>query len=187
VKVKAALDVGSNKITSLATPTANTDAATKAYVDGAGAINYSQYFGTPQHLCTALASTASGATNNQRTAFVQVLSTTTFTGVSYRVGSTASGNVKVGLWDASVNKLAETTATVAQATANTVQSVAFASTYAATPGYYWISLTFSSSTATFQGAVSLAAGWSQTAGTFAATAPTGFPTLGVTVPAMMLY
>ena len=187
----ADVSFGSKKITSLATPTTNTDAATKAYVDGAittgGALNYSTYFGTPMFLGTAPASTASGAANNQRTSYVIVMTTVTLTGVVYRTGSTSSGNVKAALWDSSLTKVAETTATVAQSAANTVQQVAFASTYTATPGYYWISLTFSSSTATFNGAVSLAPAYSQTAGSFAATAPTGFATLGVTIPAMLTY
>lgn len=189
----AAVSMGSQKITNLATPpTDNADAASKAYVDGAilngGSLNYSSYFGTPMFMGTAPASTASGAANNQRTAYLLVQSSVTVTGIIYRVGSTASGNVKAGLWSTALGKLAETTATVAQATANTSQSLPFASTYTLTPGYYYISLTFSSSTATFQGAVSLAPAWSQTNGTFAATAPTGFATAGlVTVPSMLTY
>lgn len=185
----AAVSLNSQKITSLATATANTDAANKAYVDGAvstgGSLNYSTFFGTPMFMLTAPASTASGANNNARTSYVIVMTTVTLTGIIYRVGATASGNVKAGLFDSAGNKLAETTATVAQATAGTSQQVNFASTYTATPGQYFIQLTFSSSTATFQGAVSAAPSWSQTAGSFAAAYPTGFASAGtITVPMM---
>lgn len=101
------------------------------------------YIGAGSH-----ASAAPGA-NQQHYGQVFIPHRVTLTGIGYWVGATQNGNVKVGLFNAAGTKVAETTATVGQAAANTFQQVAFSSTYAADPGVYYIAIILSSATGTW--------------------------------------
>lgn len=93
-------------------------------------------------------SAAPGA-NQQYYGQIVVLHQVTLTGIGYWVGAVQNGNVKVGLFNSSGTKVAETTGTVGQAGANTFQQVAFASTYAAAPGQYYAGIILSSATGTW--------------------------------------
>lgn len=78
---------------------------------------------------------------------VTLLASVTVTGVYYRVGATSNGNVSVGLYDESLNRLATSGAVACPATGPATTN--FSASYAAAPGRYWLAFSSDSGTATF--------------------------------------
>lgn len=114
----------------------------------------------------------------------------TLTGIVLHTGATASGNIRVALYNNAGTRVANRTTNVAQAAANNVQEVAFDSTYAAEPGRYWMAAIYSVNTATFSGATCFTATKAQTEGGFATPASFTPPTAvqaTSSVPLMMTY
>lgn len=108
-------------------------------------------YSSAQSIATAPGSAAWSAANASYYIRIFIPNRTTITGISYVVGGTSNGNVKVGLYDnaSPMNQLV-LSASTAQSAANNVQNVAFTSTYDAHPGIYYIFISGSSATGTAQ-------------------------------------
>jgi hypothetical protein len=102
-------------------------------------------------IVSAAASSATLAIDTYYSLRVVLLSAATVTGVIYRVGATSNGNVRSALYSTAGVQLAARTTNAAQGTANSIQTVAFDTPYAAAPGLYDVLLWFSSASATWMG------------------------------------
>lgn len=79
---------------------------------------------------------------------VRLAHAATITGIKLFTGGTSNGNVKVALYHGTTGVLLASSASTAQGTANTLQHVAFSSTYAAAAGLYFAAWISDSATAT---------------------------------------
>jgi hypothetical protein len=96
---------------------------------------------------TIINSSNSVGANNRALIFpADLYAAATITGVRFRVNASA-GNISVGLYDASLNRLATSGSVACPASGQA--NVAFSSSYAAIPGRYYIGLSASSTGATF--------------------------------------
>jgi hypothetical protein len=111
----------------------------------------------PFTFASAIASTAVGTSQNWYAVQFRLPQQTLLTGVRYRVGGTAAGNVFSGLYDQNFQQIVNAAGALGVGTANQVQAVPFANTYLAQPGTYYALLRFSTSTATFWGGRNLGA------------------------------
>lgn len=105
---------------------------------------------TPDGMWVAQPASSTATANTIYGAPVRIVAPTTLTGIRYRVGATATGNVQVGLYNKAASSLLASSASAAVATASTVQSVNFSATVTVEPGIYWPILQFSAA-ATFMG------------------------------------
>lgn len=178
--------IGTNKV--LAGSNASTAAAST--IDGTNAVGTATSLARSDHnhalptlgpwfehpMAGASVSSAVTFSNLEAYCQIKVLSVSTLTGIAYWVGSTASGNVKSALYNSSGTRVATCTATIAQATANTFQKVAFDSTYSAAPGVYFAAIIFSSSTATHLAGKSVSPDTGTLEGSFATASTLTVPT-----------
>ena len=111
--------------------------------------NWGTYFGDRGP--SGEASFAPGVANRQLNLLIPVFRAATITGITYRVGTTANGNVRSAFYDSTGARVANRTTSLAQAAAGNIQQIAFDSTYAAAPGIYFGSIIFSSATGTCRG------------------------------------
>lgn len=106
------------------------------------------HYGTIE-LATRIQGSGTAGTNNQmRGSAIRIRRPTTVTGLTYTIGSAASGNVRAALYDSAGTRVANRTTNSAQAGTDTPHNVAFDSAVTLKPGVYYACLIFSSSTAT---------------------------------------
>lgn len=79
---------------------------------------------------------------------VQIPVAVTLTGLMIENGTTASGNILVGIYNSAGSSLLASSSSTAQGSPNTVQQIPFTGTYAAAAGTYVYAVLFSSSSAT---------------------------------------